>query len=185
MGGSRAVSSLTDSSSPLRSVGRCALRACSPVSRGISKNQYTRARRRERRGCEAKKKFDIRSSGLLLFLSPLFPSDMSIIFTFRFSFFPLYSLAEVNHAHSASLSLSLIIPDVANRRRRVRGGEGKGETDRFQGRGLASEEVRREIVRGGHRKGGWREARESLFSQKRAARAFGVESLYLLSLSVE
>lgn len=104
---------------------------------------------------------------------------MSIIFTFRFSFFPLYSLAEVNHAHSASLSLSLslIIPDVANRRRRVRGGEGKGETDRFQGRGLASEEVRREIVRGGHRKGGWREARESLFSQKRAARAFGIVSI--------
>lgn len=168
MGGSRAVSS-----SPipphLSAPSAGALCALVRPSREEFLKINIRVRGGEREGAAKQKK--IRYPFVRASPFPFPPFSLRYVYHLYFSFFFFSSLfSRRSESRAFGLSLSLIIPDVANRRRRVRGGEGKGETDRFQGRGLASEEVRREIVRGGHRKGGWREARESLFSQKRAAR---------------
>lgn len=131
-----------------------------------------RVRGGEREGAAKQKK--IRYPFVRASPFPFPPFSLRYVYHLYFSFFFLSSLFSRRSESRAfglslslfSLSLSLIIPDVANRRRRVRRGEGKGETDRFQGRELASEEVRREIVRGGME----RSAGEFIFSEARRAR---------------
>lgn len=127
MGGSRAASSLPGPSfslasprlaAPRRSYGRCASRARSAVSRGISKNQYTRTMRRdERRGREAKKKrgerksiFDIPFAPALFSFPPLpfFPWIRLSRLSFRSSSFFLHYPPARRIARNLALSLSLV-----------------------------------------------------------------------------
>lgn len=141
MGGSRAASSLPGAflllASPHRSYGRCASRARSAVSRGISKNQYTRARRR--RGREAKKKkektYSIsrspRCSSLPLspsFLDASIPAFLS--FLFLFFHYPLAKRIARNLSLSVSLSLSVFFSLALSRLRRSERAIEKGRRDR-------------------------------------------------------
>lgn len=163
VGGSRAVSSL--SGSPRASVSSAdALRALrSPVSRGISKNQYTRARRREKglRSKGKKKKYSIFHSPWLFSLFP--PMHLSVFLSF---FFSRYSPAKrIARSRPVSLFFSRNPTSRTIGRENERNIERyyiKKETDRFQGRGLGGSLGKESPV----------EARESLFSQKRAA--FGI-----------
>lgn len=181
MGGSRAASSLPEPSflfaSPHRSYDRCASRARSAVSRRISKNQYTRVRRREKGPRSKKKKrrkektYSIsrlprRSSPCLpLFFSPEYRLSR-LSFRFASFFFPIILLRSELRAIYPTPSSSSPARSFAIRRCERAIEKRRKEKERpigFNEGNLVSAQV-------GDRAGPV-EARESLFSQKRAARA--------------
>lgn len=167
MGGSRVASSLSDllrffvpSAGPFHALVR--------PSREEFLKINIRVRGGERRGYKAKKKrkYSIFRSPRLFSFFSLLPRCVYHSFSFRFSFFSLSS-RKANRAHSVSLFLSFShnpTSRTVGRRRRERREE---ETDRFQGRGLGSEE----IARGGL----CRSAGEFIFSEMRYA--LGIVSL--------
>lgn len=139
--------------------GRCALRARSPASREefLKINIRVRGDEGERENTEKglggeEKKKNIRYRSVRPGFSPLFfpRCDYQLFFCFFFLFF-YFSSREANLAHSRrrahrplSLSSSFFLDVTRHRHEQTvdrAGGKGRGDTDRFQGRRLASEEV--------------------------------------------